>query len=225
MRRILLTLVVATLALMPVWADGQFRIAGNASTPMRTLPDGGPDVWNVTVPNELTMTGWHWEVIFNHVGLGMHYDMRFYEPIVVQPEDSEWFLDWKGDFFLSYHLFGGGALLDPFVEFGWGNAGSAMITSPTYVDYPDWEDEVAHGNATALSFYNYFAAGLAIDLNGLLLGAKLSYIPSELAQPIPDSSVDFYGLEPFEVSFFGGVALGGHNRRPRHNRDWDWDWD
>ena len=222
MKQTALTIILLILVLAPAWSDGQFRIAGNSTTPMQALPEGGPDQWHVVVaPNDLTMTGWHWEVIFDHVGLGMHYGMRFYGSEAAIAEDTDWYLDWKGDFFLSYHLFGGGSVIDPFLEFGWGNAGSASITSPHYVNYPDWEDEWSDGDATALSFYNYFAGGVALDLNGLLLGMKLSYIPSDLTQPVPDSSVDAYGLEPFEVSFFGGLALGGH-RRQRDECDWDW---
>jgi hypothetical protein len=224
MRKTAIVLALVTFALTPVFSDGQFRIAGNASTPLQTIPEGGPEAWYAAVvPDDTTMTGWYWEVIFNRVGLGMHYGVRFYEPVAPTPESELWYMDWKGDFFLSYHLFGGGSVLDPFVEFGWGNVGSTVVTSPVYVDCPDWEDEVDSGDALALSFYNYVAAGLALDLNGLLLGAKLSYVPTELLQTVPDSSVAKYALQPFEVSFFGGFALGGH--RHHHHRDRDWDWD
>ena len=111
-------------------------------------------------------------------------------------------------------------MIDPFIEFGWGNVGTALVSSPEYADYPDWEDEVEHGTAVALGFYNYFAGGVALDLNGLVLGAKISYIPAELSGPLPDESIERYALSPFEVSLFGGIGLGGHNnRRDRHH--WD----
>jgi hypothetical protein len=57
-----------------------------------------------------------------------------------------------------------------------------------------------------------------------MIGGKVSYIPSELIAPVVDPSIDRYDLAPFEVSIFGGIALGGHQRW--RNRDHDWDhWD
>jgi hypothetical protein len=226
MRTTCIALALVVLAVSPLLADGQFRIAGSASTPVAALPDGGIEEWAAVIaPGEQTLTGWQWEVVFNRLGLGMHYTMRFVEPLVISESANSWYLDWKGDFFLSYHILGGGSLVDPFVEFGWGNVGTTLISSPDYARYPDWEEEVSDGDALALSFYQYFGAGVAVDLNGLLLGAKLSYIPSELSQPAPDSTLRAYDLQPFEVSFFGGVALGGHrNRHDRSRHDWD-DWD
>ena len=223
MKRLVMILVIAGVALSPVWADGQFRIAGYASTPAESLPDASPEEWyRVAIPTDKTLSGWYWEVIFDHLGLGMHYGMRFNEAAIETGESTDWYMDWKGDFFLSYHILGGGSIIDPFVEFGWGNVGTALVTSPTYPDYPDWEDEVEDGSAVALGFYNYFAGGLAIDLNGLLLGAKVSYVPSELNAPIPDSSIERYDLAPFEITLFGGVALGGHSRW--RERGWDDNW-
>lgn len=232
-KKALIVAIVAGFILAPAWADGQFRVAGHTATPLDALPDPAPYAWQeLVVPTDETISGWYWEVIFNHLGLGMHYAVQFNEAFVSETGASEWYMDWKGDFFLSYHILGGGAVLDPFVEFGWANVGTAQVSSPEYVEYPDWEDELESGNAVALGFYNYFGAGLALDLNGLLLGAKLSYIPAELVAPIPDPTVERYDLAPFEVSFFGGIALGGHrkwrdkdDRRQRpHWDDWD-DWD
>ena len=220
MKQTTIAILLVGFALAPVWADGQFRIAGYTATPVDALPTDSPAEWHeLAIPTDQTMIGWHWEVIFNYLGLGMHYGVRFDEPVIDTASPTDWYMDWKGDFFLSYHVLGGGSVIDPFVEFGWGNVGTVLVSSPEYADYPDWEDEVENGNAVALGFYNYFAGGLAVDLNGLLLGAKVSYIPSELAGPFADGSIERYALAPFEVSLFGGVALGGHrDRRDRCDR-------
>lgn len=220
MKRTIIGILLVGLALAPVWADGQFRIAGSIATPVDALPTDNMAEWHeMVIPTDQTMTGWHWEVIFNRLGLGMHYGVRFSEQGIDTASPTDWYVDWKGDFFLSYHVLGGGSTVDPFVEFGWGNVGTALVSSAEYPDYPDWEDEVEDGTAVALGFYNYVAGGVAIDLNGLLLGAKVSYIPSELIGPIPDGSIERYALAPFEVSFFGGVALGGHrDERDRPHR-------
>jgi hypothetical protein len=221
MKRLTLILVVIGIASTPLWADGQFRMAGYTATPAEALPDASPDAWyEIAIPTDQTLTGWYWEVVFDYLGLGMHYGMRFTEAVYESEISSEWYMDWKGDFFLSYHILGGGSVIDPFVEFGWGNVGTALISNPEYPDYPDWEDEVADGTAVALGFYNYFAGGVAVDLNGLLLGAKLSYIPADLNTPIPDPSIERYDLAPFEVSLFGGVSLGGHRQWRDRKHGW-----
>jgi len=129
--------------------------------------------------------------------------------------EETWLMDWKGDFFLSYHFLGSGSVADPFVEFGWGNAGTTTISSPHDAEYPDWEEEVEHGNALALSLFSYVGGGFAVDLNGLLLGLKLSYFPPQLVDPIPATTIDTFDLANFEVSLFGGVALGSHHNRHR----------
>ena len=221
MKKSIIAIVLLGIALAPIWADGQFRLAGNMSTQVETLPTGSVAEWQaLVIPNEQTMTGWSWEVVFDHLGLGMHYGVRFNEPVTETESSTDWYMDWKGDFFLSYHVLGGGSLVDPFVEFGWGNVGTALVSTHEYYDYPDWEEEVEHGSAVALGFYNYFAGGVAVDLNGLLLGIKVSYTPSEIAGPITEPSIQRYALSPFEVSLFGGVALGGH-RNERNRRHWD----
>jgi hypothetical protein len=221
MKKATIALLLIGIALAPIWADGQFRLAGNTATQVDTLTSESLTEWqSLVIPNEGTMTGWSWEVIFDHLGLGMHYGIRFNEPVIESDAASDWYLDWKGDFFLSYHVMGGGSVVDPFVEFGWGNVGTALVSSSERYDYPDWEDEVEDGNAVALGFYNYFAGGVAVDLNGLLLGVKVSYIPSEIAGPVTEPTIERYALSQFEVSLFGGVALGGHRNR-RNRSHWD----
>ena len=71
---------------------------------------------------------------------------------------------------------------------------------------------VAKYASIAIALFSYAAAGVAVDLNGLLLGAKLSYTPADMLEPVPDSSVALYEMMPFELSLFGGIALGSHDR-------------
>ncbi|MFP4115303.1 MAG: hypothetical protein ACOC0E_11385 [Spirochaetota bacterium] len=215
--------VIATTALLllasTLFAGPQFRIAGNALTPLTRLPESTSAWDEVILPNEGSLSGWHWEVILDRLGFGMHYGVRF---LGNEDAGSPFSIDWKGDFFLSYHFFGGGALLDPFIEFGWGNVGRAHVDSARDAAYPDWEDKVEDGSATDLALYTYGAAGLALDLNGLLLGVRLAYMPTELAHPVPSSSVGFYELAQFEIGLFGGIAFGSHEDHRRRSRRCDW---
>ena len=193
---------------------GQFRIAGLWSTGTDALPTDSVTEWSQElISSGQSLTGWQWEVIFHTLGLGMHYGVDFYQ----DDADETWLLDWKGDFFVSYHFLESGSVADPFVEFGWGNAGTTTISSPREAQYPDWEEELEDGDALALSLFSYAAAGFAVDLNGLLFGVKFSYFPPQLVTPIPATRIDMFDLANFEVGLFGGVALGGHhNSHHRH---------
>jgi hypothetical protein len=210
--------MIITAALMltatALFAGPQFRVAANVLSPVETVPTTAAE-WDLAIrPSDEALSGWHWEVLLNRFGFGMHYGLRFYETTGTSPYS----MHWKGDFFLSYHPMGGGAPVDPFIEFGWGNAGTAAVHSAHDTEFPDWEDRVRDGSATSLALYTYGAAGLALDLNGLLLGVRLAYLPDELANPVPDPNLGFYDLPEFEVGFFGGIALGSHDSRRHDHR-------
>lgn len=199
---------------IPAWADAQFRIAGSAVAPMEfVLQDAAAQEYDVSVRTNEMVTGWYWEVLVGRLGGGMHYATQTTQAPAGNVAPAAMSLDWRGDFFLSYHVLGAGSVLDPFLEFGWGNAGSALISNGEDLCYPSWEDEVARGTATALSFYRYAAGGVAIDLDGVLLGLRVSYLPAANT-PLADASLEAYELPEFEVSVFGGAAFGGH-RHPR----------
>jgi hypothetical protein len=207
--RYLITTALVLLIASTLSAGPQFRVAGNSLTSMPAIP-GTADEWhNVVWPPEDSMGGWHWEVILNRIGFGMHYAMKFVETSHL---NTPYAVNWKGDLFLSFHPLGGGSLLDPFVEFGWGNAGSAEVRSGQ-TSYLNWKKRASEGSVTELVLYRYAAAGLALDLRGLLLGARLAYMPSQFRNPIPDESVVMYELPELELGLFVGVALGSHSRQ------------
>lgn len=210
-----IALVLLFVGTTAAFAGPQFRVAGNMLTPLETLPQTAAG-WNRAIrQTDAALSGWHWEVLLNRFGFGMHYGVRFYEDRL---SHSPYSIDWKGDLFLSYHPMGGGARIDPFVEFGWGNAGSAAVDSARDAGYPDWEEKVYDGSATGLALYSYAAAGLALDLDGLLLGMRLACVPDHMAHPVPDPDVRYYDLPMFELGLFGGVAIGSHDRRDRRCR-------
>jgi hypothetical protein len=213
--RYLITTALVLLTAATLSAGSQFRIAGNSLTPVPVIPGSAAEWQNAVWPTEESLSGWHWEVILNRIGFGMHYAMRFVE---TGSTPSPYSVNWKGDLFLSYHPLGGGSLLDPFVEFGWGNAGSAQIRSAHDTGYPNWRERTNDESMTELVLYNYAAAGLALDLKGLLVGARLAWMPTQLRNPIPDRSVTMHNLPEFELGLFGGIALGGRRNRTGPSR-------
>ena len=215
MRRCAITAALL-FAATTVFAGPQFRVAGNLLSPHDALPASLTEWDTAIMPNADALGGWHWEVILNRFGFGMHYAARLLEDELAFAADYS--IDWKGDLFLSYHFLGGGATIDPFVEFGWGGAGSARIRSGVDRDCPDLGYRCDEAAAVSLALFSYSAVGLALDLNGLLVGTRIAWIPSSLATPVPDASIRRYELPEFEVGLFAGVALGSHRSRHRRGR-------
>jgi hypothetical protein len=194
-----------------LFADGQFRIAGDVSTEFAEQPSFDDALSEFDTGDQGDFfTGWHWEVIMDKIGFGMIYQIKFDETKLITSPSSDAWLDWKGGMFVSYHLFGGGSLIDPFAEIGYANAGRVIISDLDDFDYGgyDFEEYLNEGEAvTNMSLYPYIAGGVAIDLDGFLFGAKLSYHPIVSTIPVP---FDEYPLKAFEVGIFGGLAFGGH---------------
>lgn len=197
--------ILAAIMVVPTWADAQFRVAGSIAAPIEIVrQDAADQAYDVSVRTNEMVTGWHWEVLVGRLGGGMHYATQVAWAPAGDVASVATALDWRGDWFFSYHLLGAGSLVDPFLEFGWGNAGSALIANR--VD--------AWGTATALSFYRLIAGGVAVDLDGVLLGLRVSYLPSSNA-PVADASLNAVELPELEVSMFGGAAFGGHRHARR----------
>ncbi len=145
-----------------------------------------------------------WEVIIDEIGFGMHYLVKFDRlGTGLEYPPYDWSLDWMGDFFVSYHFFGVGRFLDPFVEIGFGNAGRVDIDR-NYV----YEWNPNQGGVSNMSLFPYIGARLAVDLGGIVLGARIDYRP--VVFPIPATQFSGYPLTNLQVGFFAGVALGGH---------------
>ena len=140
-----------------------------------------------------------WEMVLDRIGFGVEADVLFGRAEAQQPEDLyDWWLDWNGEGFLSYHLFGGGSGVDPFLRVGYGNAGRADLQENGYS-----EEDV-----TSLSLYPFVSGGVALDLGGLLLGAHADYRP--IVNPVPATQFADYPLTTFQVTLFAGLVLGSH---------------
>jgi hypothetical protein len=136
--------------------------------------------------------GFGWEVVMGHVGIGGAYTVDFNEN-----PPSLWWLDWEAQaLYASYHILGSRSFIDPFVDAGLGCAGRVFLG-------PGGTAE----NRLALTIYPFASAGAALLLDGLRVGAKLSYALDRSA--IPATSIPAYPLGRFQASVFAGISLGG----------------
>ena len=140
-----------------------------------------------------------WEVIPDRIGFGVQADVLFSRTgAEVSDAAYDWWLDWSGEAFLSYHLFGDSGF-DPYFAVGFGNAGRVDLEDAEATD---------EGDVTNLSLYPFIGAGLAVDLRGLLLGARAEFRP--IVNPVPATQFADYPLTTFQVTFYSGFSLGGH---------------
>lgn len=219
-RVVAILFAVACLMTLPsgAFADAQFRMAAEAGTDFSERASYVDIGSSFNDPTEV-FEGMHLEVITPHVlGFGLRGLIRFTEGVdsLADTSQSGWMFDWNGELFLSGHPFGGGKLVDPFLEIGCGVAGR-YISSATYAGVwnegddglwtYEWLDNPGN-EVTNLSIFPFVAAGVAFDLSGFLIGARVSYRPvvaSLVATPIAA-----YPLTRFHIDVFGGVAFGGH---------------
>jgi len=141
---------------------------------------------------ETPFGGFGWEVLFGNVGIGGAYAVVFN-----QDAASNWWLDWETQpVYASYHLLGAKSFIDPFVDAGLGCAGSICLGPSENA-----------GEGLALTIYPFVSAGATLELNGLRLGAKLSYALGQSA--IPVTTIPEYPLGRFQLSVFAGISIAG----------------
>jgi hypothetical protein len=144
------------------------------------------------VADQPLLWGFGWEVIPSKVGFGGAYQVSF-----SQDAAAGWWLDWYAPaLYLSFHPVGGRRLLDPFLEAGMGCAGRVFLSAlPVTVN-----------RSLYLALFPFVAGGLNLDLDGLLLGAKVTYTPYKAQIPVTSIPVDPLGT--FQVTVSAGVSLG-----------------
>ena len=194
MKRLFFIFVVLVLAAGPLFSDTQVRLTGNVALDFVERPSLKEVVDGFSKRNQDVAWGFGWEVILNHLGMGGTYLVNFF-----QEDNSEWWFDWIGQaFYLSYHFFGAGAFIDPFVEAGVGSAGRVSLEEYT----PQGLDHLY------LSIYPLVSGGLALDFQGFIVSLKMSYIPT--VTPPPATEIKNFPLDNFLVVLSVGAALGSH---------------
>lgn len=189
--RVAILFLVFFCALIPAcFAAPTFTFTADAATDFSSLPSA-EQAFSGIADNFQPLWGFGWEIVMRRIGFGGTYMVDFF-----RDDTSRWAMDWYGEgLFVSYHIFGGGAFLDPFIQAGAGCAGRVLLHSTGALQRsPD------------ISIFPFLAAGLSLNLEGFLLGAKLSYVPFQSEIPVTD--IPGYPVENFKISIFAGISLG-----------------
>jgi hypothetical protein len=101
------------------------------------------------------------EFIFNKLGVGLAANFSFFEDLGTK------FMDYDVNGYLSYHIFGGRAFLDPFGELGVGLMAYNYANSS---DNPNVNGDPISGN-----FYWYGGFGLGLNLGPIGIFGKMDY--------------------------------------------------
>jgi hypothetical protein len=167
------------------FADPIFFIGGNAAAEFNAVPTAEQAIDSFS-SNPKPMWGAGWELVARKLGFGGVAMVKFFQ----DPQEG-WAIDWYGQaVLLSFHLFGGGAFLDPFAQAGAGCAGRALPSS----------------SGLYTSIFPFIAAGLALDISGFTFGAKLSAVPFQTQ--VPGTQIPLYTVGSFQVQLFAGITLG-----------------
>jgi hypothetical protein len=186
---------VLALALAPMSVPGfagAVHLTTGLSADFLQGTSAGQIISTFGVGDQPLLWGFGWEVVPGRTGFGGDYQVSFFQDAL-----SGWWLDWYAPaLYLSFHPVGPNRFLDPFVEAGLGCAGRVFLGMPG----------PALDRSLSLALFPFVAAGLSLNLDGLLIGGKVVYTPYK-AQ-IPVTSIPAYPLGTFQVTLTAGVSLG-----------------
>ena len=196
MKSKLLVLVLALAALgMPCFA-GAVHLTGIVSADFLRGNPPSQSINNFTPGDQPLFWGFGWEVIVDHFGFGGDYMVSF-----LQDASQHWWLDWYAPaLFLSFHPLGARSFLDPFFQAGVGASGQVLLAQQPAPTGP------GPGQDLSLSLFPFVGAGLALNLESLLLSAKVVYIPYLSQVPVTD--IPGYPMGKFQVTVSAGISLG-----------------
>ncbi|MDA8409726.1 MAG: hypothetical protein M0001_04965 [Treponema sp.] len=184
----ILGIVAAALLAMPAMATPTVSLTASAYEDFFSQPSIGQAMQGFS--DAVPFGGFGWEVVPHHIGLGADYQVKF-----LKDSSSSWWLDWYSDgLYMSFHLFGGAAWLDPFVRGGIGSAGRVFL-----------KGDAGNSPRLTISLFPLFGAGLALRLDSLRLGVLINGTPYQGTIPVTDISA--YPLGAFQVGIFAGLTI------------------
>lgn len=192
MKRRLLIIIVMILIGASVYATqvrltGQVAFSGPHTAVFEDLGNGTGNV----------LGGAGWEVAFRHIGFGGSALVGFRDHYNDVPV-----FDWDLRGYMSYHLFGTRAFLDPFFQAGVGTAGRLDISGSGNVP-----TDPGNVDGLMVGFYPYIGGGVGLLLReGFYISGQFNWRPTSTG--IPWASIQAYPVDTFEVVFTLGIALG-----------------
>lgn len=178
---------------------GQMRghFAGAMVTSFHQAPSVDPNVTTFTTANQPTYWGFETEFVVRHIGFGGVYAVNF-----EQVASSDWWFDFYSQaVFVSYHLFARRGLFDPYVSAGLGAAGRVALGPAAYAP---------QDSTILLSIFPVISGGVGIDLGGLYLGGRVSYLPA--MTPPPATSIGGVPLGSVQMTLSAGFSVGRYQR-------------
>jgi hypothetical protein len=154
-----LVVVLALAALVVVGASAQLVIGVSGALPMYTAPNNAQEITTAFQTGNGIYWGGFLEIIMHKVGIGASVNTAVYPNYLTQVGDR--IID--EDLYLSLHLFGGRAFLDPFAELGAGAIGTILDGDSIFSQWIDG------------SYYWYAALGLGINLGPIGINAKFAW--------------------------------------------------
>jgi hypothetical protein len=192
MKRKCFVLALVLVALSSPGFAGAVHLTGDLSADFLGAASAEQIISAFSVGNQPLFAGFGWEVILDRVGFGGDLMVNFFRDTA-----GSWWLDWYAPaLYLSFHPLGANWILDPFIQVGAGCAGQVLLDRTCMPDNPN----------LSLSLFPFVAAGLALNLDGLLLSAKAAYTPYKA--PVPVTSIPAMDLGLLQVSLSAGLSLG-----------------
>jgi hypothetical protein len=190
-----------TCVMGPAAFAATFSLTGGVAQDFTGLPTAEQAIQTLSA-NSQPLWGLGWEVVLRNIGFGGTYLVNF-----TRDAQKDWQIDWYGQaLFISYHLLGGSAFIDPFIQTGLGCAGRESLV-PGVVVYDTWGNYFYESYPLPdISIFPFLTAGLTFHLDAFTIGAKLTYVPFNSGIPVTD--IPTYPLGSFQVVVFTGMTFG-----------------
>jgi hypothetical protein len=189
-KRLILVLVLVALSI-PGFASA-VHLTGDLSADFLGAVSAEQIISTFSVGDQPLFCGFGWEVILDRIGFGGDLMVDFF-----RDSSQTWWLDWYAPaLFLSFHPLGANWILDPFIQVGAGCSGRVLLDR--------WSPPASQD--LYMSLFPFVAAGLSLNLDGLLLSAKAAYTPYK--SPVPVTPFDTTNLGLFQVTLNAGLSIG-----------------
>ncbi len=188
--KIIVVVLLVAAGAVPCFS-GAVQITGVMAADFPDGPSTQQILQSFTLGGQPVFWGLSWSLVPRRLGIEGDYLVSF-----LRGADSSWWLDWYAPALsLSFHPLRADRVIDPFVLVGLGCAGRVSLTG---YHYPVRD-------ALMISIFPYVAGGAALNLDGLLLEAKVTYSPYVSALPV--TPIPAYPLGPFQVTVSGGFSI------------------